>query len=113
MVLEIDRLRGGREIAIQIAVADAFAACVGERIGDRHEGDAATDDSKPPRIDIGEHPLNRLGAAGFIAMHRAKHDEAWAGFKAGVVVRFEMRAVSGSRRQGGGSGRGRGSGRGK
>src|SRR5260221_113573 len=90
MVFKILRLHGGCEVAIQVAVADAVAAREGQRIGDRHKGDAAAHDIQLAAVDFLHHSQDRLGAAGFIAMHRAEDDEARPGFKAVEIERFEV-----------------------
>ena len=75
-VFELDRFVGRHQIAIEVAVAHALLPRISQRIGDGHEGDAAGMKGQLPGFDLADHATDRLGAAGFVAVHRAQHDEA-------------------------------------
>jgi hypothetical protein len=91
---QILRMRIREQIAIQIALASAFAFGVGQRIGDRHERHRATPDQQRAAIQFLQHALNGLGAAGFVAMHGAGDDELDARMLAAILDGFELHAES-------------------
>lgn len=86
MIFEFLWIFGRLQASIQIALAFARLLAEGQRVGDRYESDAAAPDNDFSRIEGGEHLANGLCAAGFIAMHRAEHDQSCAVVEAGMTV---------------------------
>lgn len=75
MVLVVLR-RGCRgEVAVQIALAAAPAQLVSQRVGHRHQGQPAGGKRQRALLQLRHHAADGLGAAGFIAMHRAGDDQ--------------------------------------
>ena len=75
--------RRRREIAIEISVTDAPFQRVRHRVRDRHEGDAAACDFERAAFDFGDYTANAMHAREFVAVHRAKNQDALAGFNGG------------------------------
>ena len=89
VVLVVDGPVGGRELAVQVAVADAPAVRIGQRIRDRHQRQAAGCETHRTGVDLADQPFDRARAAGLVAVHRAEDDEARAGLNGAVGDRLE------------------------
>ena len=85
MILEVLGMLDGMKVAIEIPVADSFMALVGERVRNRHKGDGSVFDTHLSVIDFVQHSLNRVRAAGFIAMDGPQNDDARAGPGTGIA----------------------------
>ncbi len=77
---------GWQQATVQVALTHARALCIREWIGHRHQRQTAALDAPATAVEFAQHALDATRARGFIAMHRAKHDELRAGSKAGEVV---------------------------
>src|SRR5207245_6134790 len=94
--LEIRRLVLGAEVAVEVALAGALAAPVGEGIRDRDERDLAGGDFQLAGIDLPDDPLDRLRPASLVAVHRTKHDELRTGCGSLVRNQFERQGTRGN-----------------
>ena len=84
-VFEVLRNCAGRHVAVQIAVADALAPLVGQRIGDGHKSNAAALYGQRTRVQLGDKLRDGLRAAGFVAVYGAQHQQARAGCQAVIA----------------------------
>ena len=81
VIFKLQRRLGRPEPAVEGAVAVAAAFAVGQRVGDRHQRQAASRKRDGTGIEFGRQAADRLGAADLVAMHRAEHDQAHAGLR--------------------------------
>ena len=71
-VLKILRNCAGRHVAVQVALAAALLQLVSQRIGHRYKGHTATMEGDLAIIEFFNQLCDRLRAAGFVAVDRAK-----------------------------------------
>ena len=79
VVFEFLRCVGRRQVAVQVAVAVALLALMGQWVGDGHQRQAAAQQLQPAFVELGQHAAYAMGAGQFVAVHSAQHQQPGAG----------------------------------
>ena len=80
VIFELLWLRGRLQATVEVALALAATLLPRQRIGNRHEGDAATADPELPAVERREDLTDGDAAADLVAMYGAEHDQTRAVF---------------------------------
>jgi hypothetical protein len=89
----VGRRLAGLEQAIEVALALPLQASPRERIGHGQQGELAAQQLERAAVELGQHALDAHGAAGFVAVHPAQHQQPRAGVQRGEGV--DAQAVGG------------------